>query len=199
MFMALPDDLPRARDRAVAALRLAVQRCRGHAPRLVRLLAARPHQRRADVQPGGEDRCRVHALHLRNVPRGVRRHGSVINQGFLNTRNRNGLDGGSTPSTPARANRAPGPIWDTDDRVAKGERIGVAVLSSNALWALPEDHSRAQNTLLLNAQARPAPVRSAPAKLTSVESAQLPSFIHCQGLAAGAGAEPPVGAAGALG
>ena len=79
------------------------------------------------------------------APDGTR---SVISRGFLNTRNRNGLSQ-SDPLTPGEAYTAPISIWDTDYRVAKGNRLGVAVLSANAAWALPEDDSAATNTLKL--------------------------------------------------
>ena len=79
------------------------------------------------------------------APDGTR---TIISRGFLNTRNRNGL-GESDPLTPDEPYKAPVPVWDTDYRVAAGNRIGVAVLSANAAWALPEDDSAATNTILL--------------------------------------------------
>ena len=71
---------------------------------------------------------------------------SIISRGFLNTRNRNGLDK-SQELTPDKEYTAPVPIWDVDYRVAKGHRLGVAVMSANSLWALPEDDSAATNTI----------------------------------------------------
>jgi X-Pro dipeptidyl-peptidase len=72
----------------------------------------------------------------------------VISRGFLNTRNRTGL-GASEPLEAGKAYVAPVPIWDTDYAVPAGDRIGVAVLSSNAVWAIPEEDSRATNSLTL--------------------------------------------------
>ena len=71
---------------------------------------------------------------------------SIISRGFLNTRNRNGLDQ-SDEVTPDEPYTAPVPVWDTDYRVAKGNRLGVTVQSANAAWALPEDDSAATNTI----------------------------------------------------
>ena len=79
------------------------------------------------------------------APDGTR---SVISRGFLNTRNRNGLDA-SDELTPGQSYVAPAPIWDVDYQVPKGHRLGVAVLSSNAIWAVPEDDSAATNTITL--------------------------------------------------
>ncbi len=75
----------------------------------------------------------------------------VISRGFLNTRNRGGLDA-SEPLVPGEAYRAPVEIWDTDYVVEKGHRLGVAIMSSNAAWALPEDDSRASTTLSLEGE-----------------------------------------------
>ncbi|MGH3090287.1 MAG: CocE/NonD family hydrolase C-terminal non-catalytic domain-containing protein, partial [Rubrobacteraceae bacterium] len=72
----------------------------------------------------------------------------VISRGFLNTRNRDGLDV-SEPLAPGEEYRAPVEVWDTDYLLRKGHRLGVAVMSSNAAWALPEDDSRATTTLTL--------------------------------------------------
>jgi hypothetical protein len=79
------------------------------------------------------------------APDGTR---SVISRGFLNTRNRNGLD--KAEELPAdKSYVAPVAIWDVDYMVPKGHRIGVTVQSANAAWALPEDDSAATNILAL--------------------------------------------------
>lgn len=77
----------------------------------------------------------------------------IISRGFLNTRNRNGLDR-SEPLQPGRPYTAPVPLWDTDYVVEEGHRLGVAVMSSNTAWALPEDNSRATTTLTLGGPSR---------------------------------------------
>ena len=77
------------------------------------------------------------------APDGAR---SIISRGFLNTRNRNGLD--KSEELPSDASYvAPVQIWDTDYLIPAGHRIGVTVQSANAAWALPEDDSAATNTL----------------------------------------------------
>ena len=79
------------------------------------------------------------------APDGTR---SVISRGFLNTRNRNGLD--KSDELPAdKSYVAPAPIWDVDYLVPAGHRIGVTVQSANVAWALPEDDSEATNTLTM--------------------------------------------------
>ena len=72
---------------------------------------------------------------------------SVISRGFLNTRNRKGLD--RSDDLPDGSYVAPVAIWDVDYLVPQGHRIGVTVQSANAAWALPEDDSAATNTLAL--------------------------------------------------
>ena len=80
------------------------------------------------------------------APDGTR---SIISRGFLNTRNRNGLD--KSEELPAdQSYVAPVAIWDVDYLVPKGHSIGVTVQSANAVWALPEDDSAATNTLAVD-------------------------------------------------
>ena len=78
---------------------------------------------------------------------------TIITRGFLNAFNRNGLDT-SEPLEPGKRYEAPVDVWDTDYEIAAGNRLGVAVLSSNTVWALPDDDTVAQggpatNTLTL--------------------------------------------------
>ena len=73
---------------------------------------------------------------------------SVISRGFLNTRNRNGLD--TSEALPSEQSYvAPVPIWDVDYVVPAGHRIGVTVQSANVAWSLSEDDSAATNTLTM--------------------------------------------------
>lgn len=72
---------------------------------------------------------------------------TVIERGFLNTRNRNGLDV-SEPLEPGERYDAPVPLWDTDHVVRAGNRIGVAVMSANAAWALHDDDTLGVTTTL---------------------------------------------------
>jgi X-Pro dipeptidyl-peptidase len=69
----------------------------------------------------------------------------VISRGFLNARYRNGLARGEDV-VPGKRYRAS--VWfiDNDWIVKAGHRIGVAVMSSNLWWALP-DLQRAENTI----------------------------------------------------
>ncbi|MFA5785391.1 MAG: CocE/NonD family hydrolase [Actinomycetota bacterium] len=78
------------------------------------------------------------------APDGTR---SVITRGFLNSRNRDGLDK-STDVTPGVEYTAPVDMWDTDWLMPAGHRLGVAISSANAIWALP-DTERSTNTLSL--------------------------------------------------
>ncbi|MGH3442050.1 MAG: CocE/NonD family hydrolase, partial [Nitriliruptorales bacterium] len=72
---------------------------------------------------------------------------TVVERGFLNTRNRAGLDV-SEPLTPGEPYEAPVPIWDTDHIVPAGHRIGVAIMSANAAWALHDDDTFGVTTTL---------------------------------------------------
>ncbi|MGI9015534.1 MAG: CocE/NonD family hydrolase [Euzebya sp.] len=71
---------------------------------------------------------------------------SVITRGFLNVRNRNGLDV-SEDLEPDAPYAVTVDLWDTDYTVAAGNRIGLAVSSGNADWALPDDDAQGTNTL----------------------------------------------------
>lgn len=62
---------------------------------------------------------------------------AVITRGFLNSRNRDGLD--SSTDLPPDAPWSPEvDLWDTDYVVPAGHRVGLLVSSSNAAWALPD-------------------------------------------------------------
>lgn len=76
------------------------------------------------------------------APDGTRR---VITRGFLNTRNRNGVDR-SEPPAAGVPYRAPVELWDTDWIVRQGHRLGLVVASSNAVWAA-SDSTRATHAL----------------------------------------------------
>lgn len=62
---------------------------------------------------------------------------AIITRGFLNLRNRNGLQV-SEAVTPGETWTATVEFWDTDYVVPAGSRLGLALLSSNAIWALPD-------------------------------------------------------------
>jgi X-Pro dipeptidyl-peptidase len=81
---------------------------------------------------------------------------SIITRGFLNLRNRNGLHV-SEPVSAGQAWTATVDLWDTDYVVPAGHRLGVAVMSSNAIWALP-DVTLATTTLDLGATSLELPV-----------------------------------------
>lgn len=72
---------------------------------------------------------------------------AVITRGFLNSRNRDGLD--TSTDLPPDAPWSPlVDMWDTDYVVPAGHRVGLLVSSSNAAWALP-DTTQATNTVHL--------------------------------------------------
>jgi X-Pro dipeptidyl-peptidase len=78
----------------------------------------------------------------------------TMGRGFLNARYRNGLERGRdlVPGQPYRATvRFLGNDWV----VKKGHRIGLAVMSSNVWWAVP-DEQRATTTILSTADLRSA-------------------------------------------
>ena len=80
----------------------------------------------------------------------------IITRGFLNAKNHQSLRA-STPLTPGEEYRAPVDIWDVDYEIPAGDRLGVAVLSSNIVWALPDDDTVPQggpatNTLTLGGE-----------------------------------------------
>jgi X-Pro dipeptidyl-peptidase len=121
------------------------------------LFRSRPLERGVRVSGGPVLRLRAttdaESTHLVPVlfdeaPDGER---EIVSRGFLNTGNRGGL-GISEPLEPGQPYTAPVPIWDTDYLVRKGHRLGVAVMSSNAAWALPEDDSRATTRLTLGGE-----------------------------------------------
>ena len=72
----------------------------------------------------------------------------VITRGFLNVRNRNGLDV-SEPAPVDEPYRAPVDMWDTDYLVPEGHRLGLVVASDNADWALDDDDPTGVNTMIL--------------------------------------------------
>ncbi|MFT5222430.1 MAG: X-Pro dipeptidyl-peptidase [Glaciecola sp.] len=72
----------------------------------------------------------------------------IITRGFLNARNRNGLRV-SEAVTPGAEYQASVEFWDVDWIVLEGHRIGVAMMSTNSVWAL-SDASAATNTLTLD-------------------------------------------------
>jgi X-Pro dipeptidyl-peptidase len=100
------------------------------------------------------------------APDGTR---ELITRGFLNARNRNGLDV-SEPLVPGEAYRAPVDLWDVDWVLPAGHRLGVVVMSSNAAWALPDD-TRATNTLDLDASVLRLPVSSGAEALAAEDDA----------------------------
>lgn len=76
------------------------------------------------------------------APNGSRR---IITRGFLNSRNRNGLEV-SEPNPFDEYYRAPVELWDIDWILPAGHRLGIVVASANAAWAL-HDTSEAVNQL----------------------------------------------------
>ncbi|CAN5332385.1 hypothetical protein BH23ACT9_BH23ACT9_23260 [soil metagenome] len=70
----------------------------------------------------------------------------VITRGFLNAKNRDGLDV-STDVTPGQPYTAVIEMWDVDFEVAEGSRIGLALSSHLAEWVLPDDEQQGANTL----------------------------------------------------
>lgn len=89
---------------------------------------------------------------------------SIITRGFLNLLNRNGLDR-SEPLTPGADWTATVEFWDTDYVVPAGHRLGLLLMSSNTVWALP-DAARATTTLKLDAAQLILPVSAGQAALT---------------------------------
>ena len=72
-----------------------------------------------------------------------------MSRGFLNARYRNGLERGED-LVPGQTYRTTVSFIDNDWVVKAGHRIGVAVMSSNAWWAV-SDAQRATNTVLHDA------------------------------------------------
>jgi len=75
----------------------------------------------------------------------------VISRGFLNARHRDGIEQGKDLS-PGETYQATVRFLDNDWVVKAGHRIGVALMSSNVWWALP-DQQRAVNTISLDGTA----------------------------------------------
>ncbi|WP_276245395.1 CocE/NonD family hydrolase [Haladaptatus sp. YSMS36] len=74
----------------------------------------------------------------------------VITRGFLNARNRDGLDQ-SEPVPTDDTYRAPVELWDVDWELPAGHRLGLVVASDNADWALDDPDGESTNELLLDA------------------------------------------------
>lgn len=72
----------------------------------------------------------------------------IITRGFLNARNRDGLDV-SEPLSAGTPYEASIEFWDVDWELAAGHRIGILMMSSNAAWVLP-DISAATTSLTLD-------------------------------------------------
>ena len=71
----------------------------------------------------------------------------VITRGLLNSNQRNGL-GASAPLSAGAPWEATIELWDTDWTLAKGHRLELVLVSSNATWGL-SDTTRATTTLQL--------------------------------------------------
>ena len=85
----------------------------------------------------------------------------VITRGFLNVRNRNGLDV-SEPAPVDELYRAPVEMWDTDYLIKKGNRLGLVMASDNADWALDDDDPTGVNTAVFADQAQESTVLRLP-------------------------------------
>ncbi len=92
----------------------------------------------------------------------------VISRGFLNSRYRRGLDQ-NEDLEPDELYRAPIRFIDNDWVIPAGHRIGVAVMSSNLWWAVPDD-VRSTNALFTHPDSPSVlvlPVVGGPAALTA--------------------------------
>jgi len=78
----------------------------------------------------------------------------VATRGFLNARNRNGLDT-SEPVPVGEPYRAPVEFWDTDYVFSEGSRVGLVVASDNRDWCLNDPDGRPTNEVVLGAPNRP--------------------------------------------
>lgn len=85
----------------------------------------------------------------------------VITRGFLNVRNRDGLDV-SEPAPVDEPYRAPVAMWDTDYLLLQGHRLGLVIASDNADWALDDDDPTGVNTPVFADQAAEASVLRVP-------------------------------------
>ena len=141
---------------------------------------------------------------------------AVITRGFLNSRNRDGLD--TSTDLPPGAPWSPlVDMWDTDYVVPAGHRLGLLVSSSNAAWALP-DTTQATTTVHLadgvgsstltlpvsaGQSAVSSPVAAAPgAAPTAPGSGQAPPAAAAPASASGSGSGSgtlPATGSGALG
>lgn len=74
----------------------------------------------------------------------------VATRGFLNARNRDGLDT-SEPVPTGEPYRAPVELWDTDYVFAEGSRVGLVVASDNRDWCLNDPDGTATNEVVLGA------------------------------------------------
>lgn len=99
-----------------------------------------------ELRISGSPRLELHGVsdaastHLTPVLFHLREDGSapeIITRGFLNLRNRGGLDK-SEALVPGEIWTATVEFWDVDAVVPKGHFIGVVLMSANAAWALPD-------------------------------------------------------------
>ncbi|WP_255197883.1 CocE/NonD family hydrolase [Halorarius litoreus] len=74
----------------------------------------------------------------------------VATRGFLNARNRDGLDT-SEPVPVGEPYRAPVELWDTDYTFSKGSKVGLVVASDNRDWCLNDPDGHATNEVVLGA------------------------------------------------
>jgi X-Pro dipeptidyl-peptidase len=110
-----------------------------------------------DVRISGRPRLDVHArsatdsTHYTPVmyDRGPDGAVDIITRGFLNARNRNGLDC-SEPVPTDEPYHVPVDLWDVDWVVQSGHRLGVVVASENAEWAVNDHGNPNRNRILLS-------------------------------------------------
>lgn len=74
----------------------------------------------------------------------------VATRGFLNARNRTGLDE-SDPVPVGEPYRATTELWDTDYVFSEGSRVGLVVASDNRDWCLNDPDGAATNEVILGA------------------------------------------------
>ena len=72
----------------------------------------------------------------------------IITRGFMNARNRNGLDR-SEPVPTDEPYHVPVELWDIDWVVEADHQLGLVVASSNAEWAISDHDDPNQNRILL--------------------------------------------------
>lgn len=130
------------------------------------------------------------------APDGAR---EIITRGFLNLRNRNGLEV-SEPVVAGETWTATVDLWDVDWVIPAGHRLGITLSSSNAIWALP-DLTMAKTTLDLAGASLDVPLSEGAESLLPPEppatgkNAVLPSRF---GGALGFGALLVLGVSGVL-